>query len=185
MEIPTGYFRMGKVEQEAIIFAQMVAAQSVDLTKSKFDLAIDLGVPQSKVDSLVFRYRLSFGADYSNKKALLERLNIVSHDARSKKVTLSLEDKFLREYFMSTLKKQGLYADTSFNRELITISYEKFDVVLDCLTRIGAENIRERLKSKHNGDIGALIAKHIVSGTPSVYRFVQGSFPEWHLPPIF
>lgn len=120
-DFPPSYFLLSKGEQEALIFRAMVERQIVDLDKPLFELSLQLGVPLSKVQSLVYRYRLSIHNSDADIQSIANRMALVDFDPKARKVVFALEDKFLRDLLIAMLKKQGLFADTSFNREFISL----------------------------------------------------------------
>jgi hypothetical protein len=164
--IATGYFALGKTEQESRVFSALVELGEIDLDSSRFDLALKLGISQAKVDSLIFRYRISNFDAPSSTAAIATRLKLVRTSARNEEIILMLEDKFYREYFVSLLKKANIASDTSFTRDLITVKAASLPALIACLSNLGVAEVNKNLKRS--------LRVHQVSSTIDLVTSVMG-----------
>lgn len=153
LEVNRGYFALGKADQESRVFSALVKGGEIDLATPRFELAIQLGISQAKVENLIFKYRLN---NYEAKEALaaaVSQLIFVEANHRTQNIVFSIEDKFYRELLVATLKKSKISADSSFNREFITVSASHFGLLVNCLTNVNADEITRKLnraKRLHN-----------------------------------
>ena len=128
-----GFGSMNKNDFEVWIFNYLL--QNDFNAKTNFDISIELGIPESKVKRLRYEASLKYGdpkntAQYN--KAFLSLLNNVTLKKGSDKIIqFAVEDLQLRKYLDSILKKKGLFSDTSFNTEVITITIGDLAVLLD------------------------------------------------------
>jgi hypothetical protein len=135
-----GYFGLGKAEQEAVIFAEMVDSGEVDLAESRFDLALKLKVPQSKVQSLIYAYRLRRSDYGQDLKALSDNLKLDVARCTQEQLAFVIEDKYFKELLIARLKSTGVSTDTSFNTELIFIKSSK---IAEVMAAVAGEQLSE------------------------------------------
>ena len=108
---------------------------------SNFQLARILKCSPTRASTLVFNYRLRVTAD--DKQQLGAQLAKVTkivpnqRNSRGGEVTLNVEDRFWRNELVDQLKRNGVYSDTSFNRERIVLDETSFFKA--CETVFGAQ----------------------------------------------
>lgn len=114
--------------------------------KSNQELSILLQAPESKIKSLRYEARLKYppDADYVKREFLYILLRSQSDFARGK-IVFAIEDEFLRHAIQGQLKSKGMFADSSFNTEIVRIDRNSLESV------IGELYDAETAKAFHDG----------------------------------
>ena len=99
--------------------------------KSNQELSILLQAPESKIKSLRYEARLKYppDADYVKREFLYILLRSQSDFARGK-IIFAIEDEFLRHAIQGQLKSKGMFADSSFNTEIVRIDRNSLETVI-------------------------------------------------------
>ena len=99
--------------------------------KSNQELSILLQAPEAKIKSLRYEARLKYppDADYI-KREFLYILYHAQFDITKGKIVFVMEDNFLRHAIQGQLKSKGMFADTSFNTEIIRIDKDSLESVI-------------------------------------------------------
>lgn len=100
--------------------------------KSNQELSILLQAPESKIKSLRYEARLKYppDADYV-KREFLYVLTKSQFDFEKGMLIFAIEDEFLRHAIQGQLKSKGMFADSSFNSELVKISRSSLEAVIE------------------------------------------------------
>jgi hypothetical protein len=87
--------------------------------------------PESKIKSLRYEARLKYppDADYI-KREFLYNLKNAQFDFEKEKIVFAMEDEFLRRAIQGRLKAKGMFADSSFNSEIIRIDRDSLEAVI-------------------------------------------------------
>ena len=99
--------------------------------KSNQELSILLHATESRVKSLRYEARLKYppDADYV-KREFLYILTKSQFDFEKGKIVFVIEDAFLRHAIQGHLKSKGMFADSSFNNELVKIDKSSLESVI-------------------------------------------------------
>jgi len=99
--------------------------------KSNQELSILLQAPESKIKSLRYEARLKYppDADYVKREFLYILLRYQPDFARGK-IIFAIEDEFLRHAIQGQLKSKGMFADSSFNTEIVRIDRNSLEIVI-------------------------------------------------------
>jgi len=131
-------------------------------TRSNYDLSILLRIPEATIKRLRYEARLRYPPDeeyirreflivLTNAKLELDRNNEKS--VENMKLVFIMEDNFLRYAIQGRLKERGMFADTSFNTEIVKISCSSLVAVLEELyDEKTALDFLERCKSLLKSD---------------------------------
>lgn len=127
-------------------------------TRSNQELSILLQTPESKIKGLRYEARLKYppDADYV-KREFLYTLTKSQFDIDRGIITFVIEDNFLRHAIQGQLKSKGMYADNSFNLELVKISRTSLESVIEELYgkqivvdfRAGFNEMERQLEGDH------------------------------------
>ncbi len=99
--------------------------------KSNQELSIQLQAPVSKIKSLRYEARLKYPPDPDYvKREFLYTLTRSQFDMERGKITFVIEDEFIRQAIQGRLKAKGMFADTSFNTELVKIDRRSLESVI-------------------------------------------------------
>ncbi|MFZ5808805.1 MAG: hypothetical protein ACOY16_05935 [Chloroflexota bacterium] len=99
--------------------------------KSNHELSILLKVPESKIKRLLYEARLKYPPD--NDYVQREFLHILAgsqFDVTKGKIVFVIEDEFLRHAIQGKLKSKGMFADSSFNTEIVRIDRYSLEVII-------------------------------------------------------
>jgi hypothetical protein len=121
-----------KTKREIDILIMNLLMNYADLAgKSNQELSILLQAPESKIKGLRYEARLKYppDADYI-KREFLYILNRAQFDVSKGKIVFVMEDDFLRHAIQGQLKSKGMFADTSFNTEIIRIDKNSLESVI-------------------------------------------------------
>jgi hypothetical protein len=114
--------------------------------KSNQELSIMLRATESRVKSLRYEARLKYppDAEYVKREFLYILLRSQFDFARGK-IVFAIEDEFLRHAIQGQLKTKGMFADSSFNTEIVKIDRSSLEAV------IGELYGKETAESFHDG----------------------------------
>jgi hypothetical protein len=113
-----------KAELEILIFAEMKDSGILSEEESNFSIANKLECSKAKVDSMLYAYRTRNISGYSADLSSVDFIKVA--EINNEKIIFNIEEKFYRELFTDRLKSAGIYSDTSFNRERITVAGASF-----------------------------------------------------------
>ena len=101
-------------------------------TKGNQELSILLQAPESKIKGLRYEARLKYPPDPDYvKREFLYTLTRSQIDLDRGIITFAIEDDFVRHAIQGQLKSRGMYADNSFNMELVKISRTSLESVIE------------------------------------------------------
>ena len=174
-----GFGSMNKNDFEVWIFNYLL--QNDLNAKTNFDISIELGIPESKVKRLRYEASLKYGNPKNTNQyniAFLSLLNNVNLKKGSGNIIqFAVEDLQLRKYLDSVLKKKGLFSDTSFNTEVVSITIEDLVVLLDeTCTQKEKDIILKKTKNKGNFvDLTKKALENIIKGAvnASIYQGIN------------
>jgi hypothetical protein len=129
-----GFGSLNKKEFELLLFHLLRKYGNLK-DKDFYRMSLELKIPESRIRTLAYEADLKFGdtADDSLRDAFGEKLKKVKIDSINGKITFSIPDKTLRTYLHSVLNNEGDFADTSFNRDIVSLSIDSFTLLLDKL----------------------------------------------------
>jgi hypothetical protein len=122
-----------KTKREIDILLMTLLMEYANLAgQSNQELSILLQAPEARIKSLRYEARLKYPPDKDYvKREFLYALTRSQLDFDRKIITLVIEDQFLRLAIQGKLKARGMFADTSFNTELIKISRGSLEAVIE------------------------------------------------------
>jgi hypothetical protein len=127
--------------------------------KSNQELSILLQAPVSKIKSLRYEARLKYPPDPDYvKREFLYILTKSQVDFEKGKIIFAIEDEFLRHAIQGQLKAKGMFADSSFNTELVKIDESALESVISEFYgkeiadnfRIGFDEMRSQLEGNES-----------------------------------
>ncbi len=127
--------------------------------KSNQELSILLQAPISKIKSLRYEARLKYPPDPDYvKREFLYILTKSQVDFEKGKIIFAIEDEFLRHAIQGQLKAKGMFADSSFNTELVKIDESALESVISEFYgkdiadnfRIGFDEMRSQLEGNES-----------------------------------
>lgn len=98
--------------------------------KSVYEISLDLKTPENKIRNLIYSTELKYHSpDYDT---MWEKFFFVLKQAelrgsKEKKVSFFVDDKMLRSGIDAELQKLGFFSDSSFNRNVMTLSCDAFE----------------------------------------------------------
>ena len=128
-----GFGTMNKTDFEVWIFHKWITDPQ-NVNKSNYEISRELRLSEAKVKKLRYeadlRYidKVTFEAE---RQSQLEKLfNNAFFDYSSDRIMFSVEDVALRQYIDHCLKEENRFSNTSFNREIISLSIDNFEILL-------------------------------------------------------
>jgi hypothetical protein len=125
--------------------------------KSNQELSILLQSPISRIKGLRYEARLKYppDADYVRRE-FLYILTRSQFDFEKGKITFAIEDEYLRQAIQGQLKSKGMFADSSFNTELVKMDEKSLGAVIgELYGKETAKNFQsgfDEMKSQLEGD---------------------------------
>lgn len=130
---------MPKREIDLLIFNLLLNHGEL-YSQSNHDLSILLQATEAKISNLRYQARLRYPPDenYIQREFLivlgraqfeLDKAGVENIDKM--KIIFAIEDKYLRYAILGRLKAKGMFADTSFNRELVKIQCDSLVNVIE------------------------------------------------------
>jgi hypothetical protein len=121
-----------KTKREIDILIMNLLMNYADLAgRSNQELSILLQAPESKIKSLRYEARLKYPPDGDYiKREFLYILYRAQFDITKGKIVFVMEDDYLRHAIQGQLKSKGMFADTSFNTEIIRIDKDSLESVI-------------------------------------------------------
>lgn len=122
---------------------------------SNQELSILLQAPEAKIRGLRYEARLKYPPDTDYvKREFLYTLTKSQFDFEKGKIVFAFEDAFLRHAIQGRLKARGMFADSSFNTELVKINRNSLEAVIEELYgkelandfRIGFDEMESQLE---------------------------------------
>jgi hypothetical protein len=114
--------------------------------KSNHEISIMLQAPESTIKRLRYEARLKYPPDANYvKKEFLYVLAKSQFDFARGKIVFAIEDDFLRHAIQGQLKSKGMFADSSFNTEIIRIDRDFLETIIEELYG------KETAKAFHDG----------------------------------
>jgi hypothetical protein len=156
---------LSKSELDYLAFVALVDAGVVSADAPAFELAQLLEVTPAKVSAFVYAYRVRTQSPSSLLDDLADAIVLVALPADGN-VVLNVEDRYWRETLISRLKAVGVYTDTSFNRERVTVPAAKFAHVLTAVFGERARGLSRRLAAERRHNAGVDILE-LLAGLPT------------------
>ncbi len=131
--LSNGFGSFNKKDIDILVMDLLIRYGELD-GKSNQELSILLKTPVTRIKGLRYEARLKYPPEenYVN----VEFMNIISKsifDFENNKVTFSIEDDYIRHAITGKLKEGGMFADSSFNRELVRIDQKSLEAVMSAL----------------------------------------------------
>jgi len=100
--------------------------------KSNQDLSITLQATESKIKRLRYEARLKYPPDVDYvKREFLYVLGRSQFNSEKGKIIFIVEDEYLRHAIQGRLKAKGMYADSSFNTEIIKLDKNSLESIIE------------------------------------------------------
>jgi hypothetical protein len=116
-----------KTELDLALFRALIDAGIIRPGMPVFELARRLEITPSRVRGLLYRYRLETqDADESLAGEITAALTRTRFELSADRIVFGIEDPYLRDSLAALLKEQGVFADSSFNPETVTLSLTAF-----------------------------------------------------------
>lgn len=146
-----GFGTMTKNDFEVFIFSELLNTKFAD--SSNYQISCELRIPESKVKRLRYEANLKYATDIEtrSKQAFLTAIDKVKLRKDSNKITFVIEDITARKYLENKLKRNGLFADFSFNSELIVVTIPDFvELISDCFGEDKKREIKRRMRADNH-----------------------------------
>lgn len=136
-----------KSELDYKIFVALLRSGYIQINAPVFETAQLLQVTPAKVNALNYSYRMRTQSEQGLLTELAAAVVVVAMPLDGN-VVLNVEDRFWRDTLIARLKKADVYTDTSFNRERVSVSSEKFVDVLESVFPDNTHGLRDAVKAE-------------------------------------
>ena len=140
-----------KSEVDLLVLKCLIAAGTLDPAEPVYDLARALNLTPTRVRSLILNWQLrSNGHDIDIRQALVQALARARFAKDGAMLTFGVENPLLREEVEARLKRNGVFADASFSREIVRLPVDAFVEFLDELVDEKTKcDVSRRLVEEH------------------------------------
>lgn len=171
-----GFGVMNKTEIETLFYH--VFRKHGLLTGKCFDDSLKLQIPEAKARKLIYESQVKYenrnqeNMDCYVRKAVGECLTHASFVKNNKEIRFAIEDKYLRVALNAKLRANNYFADTSFNKDIISLDEASFikmvtllvpnfqkDQVLEKLTVL---ELADEIKEQEAKDIVVSFIKELI-----------------------
>jgi hypothetical protein len=116
-----------KTELDLTLFRAFIAAGILEVNLPVFEIARRLEITPSRVRGLLYRYRLESQDSEDNVlDDITAALTKTRFEMTADRVVFGIEDPYLRDSLAALLKEHGVFADSSFNPETVSLSLNAF-----------------------------------------------------------
>jgi hypothetical protein len=126
---------MSKKETEILVMHLLDECGCFDGRRNaNHDLSLLLRIPETRIASLRYEGKLRYPPKDPEEYARGKLLNIIwlaDPSADGKNIQIIIEDKYVRQHLTALAKRRNSVIDTSFNREIIDIQWEKLAAVME------------------------------------------------------
>lgn len=138
---------MTKNDYEVALFHKMLEVGLCD--KTDFQISLLLHIPETKIKRLRYEAALRYdskGNDDKYKDAFIQLLNKGAFRVTDNhRIQFAISDKLFRLYINDLLIRDGLFADTSFNPNIVSLPWKDLEYLLDVFD-LNDENRLARIK---------------------------------------
>jgi NAD+--asparagine ADP-ribosyltransferase len=129
--LENGMGTMSKREIDILVMHLLTKYSDIG-EKSNYDLSIFLQLSESRIKSLRYEAKLKYPPDEKKyvEKEFLTVLARSQFDTDKKKIIFVIEDTYLRHAINGRLKAKGMFADTSFNSELVKVDVTSLETII-------------------------------------------------------
>jgi hypothetical protein len=121
-----------KSEIDLLVFSCLIEAGVVDPTAPIYDIARAFNLSPARVRTLLFNWQLrSTAASVDLRESLVVALRLTRFAKDGTLLTFGVESPLLREEIVARLKRRGVFADSTFTREIVRLPVDAFVEFLD------------------------------------------------------
>lgn len=138
---------ISKREIDIIMFSQLVDAGMWGANPKPYDIVRDLKVTKAKANSLLYEYNLRKSSDESLTKQMAQLLEtpLLDKIVTSRKIGIEVENPLLKEHIRNILKELGYITDTSFNNDILYMSFEAYSDLFYSNSTLDEKQAQKRL----------------------------------------
>ena len=175
--LANGFGVMNKTDIETLMYHIF---KKYNLVSGKcFDDSFVLQIPEAKARKLIYESQIKYsGFDKDNldrylRKSVGEILTHAFLSKNGKEIRFAIEDKYLRVALNAKLRSNNYFADTSFNKDIISLDENAFTEMIlqiapnfqkdEILEKLTAIEIEESVKNKELKDFMKDVVKKIMT----------------------
>lgn len=153
-----------KTELDLTLFRAFIAAGILEVHLPVFEIARRLEITPSRVRSLLYRYRLETQDSGAVLDEIAAALTRTRFEMSADRIVFGIEDPYLRDSLAALLKEHGVFADTSFNPETVSLTLRAFVDFAD--RRLGDDDRRAILTAlQHDTHVELNRFKRVLKST--------------------
>lgn len=153
---------------------------------SPFDISIKLRISESKVKKLLYDSNIVYG-NYSEEEMIDTFFQLLTKSkfvADGREIKFAIEDKYLRTSIQALLKREGFFADGSFNSDVVVINYVALSFLLDLYYKKRSDyndiksNVEKAMKDSTRqpfswSSLGQSFANGVVENIPNMVDLIK------------
>ena len=156
MEIYTFYLSpsfgsISKREIDIMMFSKLVDVGVFGNKPQVYDIMRELRITRAKANNLLYEYNLRENdSDDDMNQQLVDLLSnpLLDKVISQRKVGIEIENRLLKDYIRNILKEMGYITDTSFNKDILYMSFEAYSDLFYRNSSITEEKARKILVEK-------------------------------------
>jgi hypothetical protein len=123
-----------KSEIDLLVFKCLIEANAIDPNAPVYDIARAFNIPPTRVRNLILNWQLRSTPPQGDlRDAIVAALRKTRFSGDGKLLTFGVESPLLKEEITARLKRQGVFTDASFSKELVKMPVEAFVEFIDDL----------------------------------------------------
>lgn len=144
--LSNGFGVMSKREIDILVLSLLM--KHTDLhEKNNHQLSLLFKIPESRIRSLRYEAKLKYQQQDTIAKDFFDLLASARFDVDDDKIIIVIEDQYLRLSLQGRMKEKGMFADSSFNSELVKIKIDFLKIVVfELLGETSDKQTKEKLK---------------------------------------
>lgn len=138
---------ISKREIDIVMFSNLVDAEIWGSNPNPYDVVRDLKVTKAKAKSLLYEYNLRKSSDKTLTEQMVQLLEtpLLDKIVTSRKIGVEVENPLLKEHIRNILKKLGYITDTSFNNDILYMSFEAYSDLFYRYSSLDEKQAQKRL----------------------------------------
>jgi len=145
---------MSKRDVEILVLYLLMLDGHFDFPEDIYRACRELRLTETRMRGLYSEVQLRY-MQYGPDEARLKFIELVRSGSfesnRNGSVTFIVRDPLLHQYFEEWVADQDGFTDSSFNKNLVTVSVDVLASVIEALTVVGFEDVRDRFKGELAG----------------------------------
>ena len=134
-----------KAEIDLLVFSCLIEANAIDPEAPEYEIARALNITPARVRNLILNWQLrSTPPQRDLRSAIIKALKKTRFSNDGRLLTFGVESPLLKEEITARLKRNGIFSDASFSKELVKLPADAF---VDFLDEIVDDETKKQVKA--------------------------------------